>query len=97
MAQKDREAYLNWIISLTESFHASGLYVSVVLPVYADPSFDYKNIAKAVDFVVVSAYGEHYSQTKPGPISSAEWTAGNLDMVLRMLPKEKTIVSIPAY
>lgn len=58
LATTDRDAYTKWILSLTEAFHENGLFVTLTLPMN-HPAFDYENIGRIADVVIIKAYGEH--------------------------------------
>lgn len=58
IAMENRDAYVSWLLSLVESFHEDGLSVIVSVP-FNNPAFDYGNIGKMADMVIVKAYDEH--------------------------------------
>lgn len=58
VSTSDRDAYTDWLLSLTESFHDSDLFVTVSVPVN-NRAFDYANIGRIADTVIVQAYDEH--------------------------------------
>ena len=54
----DRDIYTEWLLSLIKSFHDDSLLVAVNINLN-DTAFDYKNIARMSDAVVLKAYDEH--------------------------------------
>lgn len=54
----DRDAYTNWLLSLTEVFHNNKLYVTVSVPM-DNIAYDYGNIGLIADAVIIKAYNEH--------------------------------------
>ncbi|MDR0403460.1 MAG: glycoside hydrolase [Treponema sp.] len=59
--------------------------------------FDYENIKPLVDRILVMAYDEHWSTSKPGPIASLSWCRNVADYALRVIGRDKLIMGIPFY
>lgn len=89
----DRDAYTDWLLSLTESFHQNNLSVVVSVPMDSE-AFDYENIGHVVDDVIVRAYDEHSLGGQPGPVAGKYWFNTSLDTLLQKLPSSKTIVAV---
>ncbi len=57
----------------------------------------WESAAGICDFIVVMAYDEHGSGSKPGPIASMEWYRGVLADAARAIPREKLVVGLANY
>ncbi|MBD3192609.1 MAG: hypothetical protein GF308_18355 [Candidatus Heimdallarchaeota archaeon] len=60
-------------------------------------AFNYRKIAKIVDFVMVMTYNAHGSWSKPGEIAPISWAKSILSYAQRKIPSEKLFVGIPRY
>jgi len=49
---KDRDIYTDWLISLVDSFHHNGLFVTVGVDLDS-AAYDYPNISRTVDAVII--------------------------------------------
>ena len=58
VSTSDRDVYTDWLLSLTESFHENDLSMTVSVPV-DNRAFDYANIGRMADIIIVKAYDEH--------------------------------------
>jgi len=76
-------------------FASSQLIVSADLE--APKPLDWKAVSNVCDFVVVMAYDEHSSTSKPGPISSINWFRTVIERAKRDIPREKLVVGIANY
>jgi hypothetical protein len=63
----------------------------------ASDVYDYEKIKPLVDRVLVMAYDEHWSGSKPGPIASMEWCRRVAAHALKTIGPEKLIMGIPFY
>jgi hypothetical protein len=62
-----------------------------------DDIFDYEKILPLVDRILVMAYDEHWSTSKPGPIASLAWCRNVASYSLSAIGKEKLIMGLPFY
>jgi spore germination protein YaaH len=62
-----------------------------------DDVYDYAKIAPIVDKILVMAYDEHWSTSKPGPIASMKWCASIAKYSQSVIPEDKLIMGIPFY
>lgn len=60
-------------------------------------AYDLKAIAQSVDFVCLMTYDQHTTWTVPGPVAGWNWTVGNLDYALKVVPPQKLALGIPLY
>ena len=91
-----QKSFLTFLTELTTAFHAQGLTVSVNVP-SDDPIFAYKKIADLVDQVIVMAYDEHWSTSKPGPVASLPWYVKTLRARAAQIPPQKLVVALGSY
>jgi hypothetical protein len=59
--------------------------------------YDYEKIAPLVDRILVMAYDEHWSTSRPGSIASLSWCRRVADYSLSVIGKEKLIMGLPFY
>jgi spore germination protein YaaH len=60
-------------------------------------AFDYQKILPLVDRILVMAYDEHWSTSKPGPIASLPWCKNVADYALKTIGPEKLVMGLPFY
>jgi peptidoglycan-N-acetylglucosamine deacetylase len=86
----DRDLLTQFMKELYQVFHADGLSVSIDVPP-ANEAFDYKELEKYTDQIILMSYDENV--INPGPIASSSWFNKNLEKV----SKEKLIVGLGNY
>ncbi len=96
LAASDRNNYTDWLKRLSAAFHQAGMFVTVDVP-FDDRAYDYDEIGKLADAVVVMAYDEHDANGKPGPIAGIDAIRTGLDRLEKHIPPAKMIVGIGAY
>ncbi|WP_017380287.1 glycosyltransferase [Paenisporosarcina sp. TG-14] len=88
--KSDRDKLTNFMKKLYSTFHASGLLVTIDVPP-DNQAFDYNNLEKYSDRMILMLYDENF--INPGPIASSSWYAESLSKA----SKEKLIVSLGSY
>lgn len=63
----------------------------------ADDIYPYKEIEPLVDRIIVMAYDEHWSTSKPGPVASIDWCERIADYCVKTLPNKKLVMGAPFY
>lgn len=63
----------------------------------ADDVFPYEKIAAISDRVMIMAYDEHWSTSKPGAIASLGWCKKIIEYAVTVIPKEKLVMGLPFY
>jgi hypothetical protein len=58
---------------------------------------DYRRISPLVDRILVMAYDEHWSGSRPGPIAGMEWCRNVAAYALSVIGPEKLIMGLPFY
>ncbi|CAN5832382.1 glycosyltransferase [soil metagenome] len=81
---------------LYETLHAKNLLVTIdVSPDNED--YDYKELAKYNDYVILMAYDQFNDGTEPGPISSQKWIEAKLDWMDDKIDVSKIILGVAGY
>jgi cellulose synthase/poly-beta-1,6-N-acetylglucosamine synthase-like glycosyltransferase/peptidoglycan/xylan/chitin deacetylase (PgdA/CDA1 family)/spore germination protein YaaH len=89
-------AYLSFIQELYSAMQGRNLrlYVNVAA---STPDDELKLIANNSDGIVLMNYDQHEANSEPGPVASQAWFIGNLQRVLKIVPKEKIICAVGSY
>ncbi|HTW81289.1 MAG TPA: glycosyltransferase [Terracidiphilus sp.] len=96
ISDDSQPAYLSFIQALYAQMHAHNLRLYVDVAVATSDS-DLKTIAANSDGIVLMNYDEHQTTSDPGPIASQPWFVGNLQRVLKTVPKGKIICALGNY
>jgi spore germination protein YaaH len=96
IAVKAQPNFQRFVTELYAVLNPKGLSLSVNVPA-DNPAFDYRNLARKVDYLILMLYDEHWSTGAPGPISSLPWLAEVLHQRQRDVPAQKMIVAIGNY
>ena len=62
-----------------------------------EPQFNYANIATIADRILIMAYDEHWSGSKPGPVASMPWCQRVVKFAMEVVGREKLIMGLPFY
>jgi cellulose synthase/poly-beta-1,6-N-acetylglucosamine synthase-like glycosyltransferase/spore germination protein YaaH/peptidoglycan/xylan/chitin deacetylase (PgdA/CDA1 family) len=89
-------AYISFIQALHAQMSARNMQLYVDVAVGTGDK-DMKAIADNSDRIVLMNYDEHQTTSNPGPIASQPWFVGNLQRVLKLVPKEKIICALGNY
>ncbi len=92
-SQKD---FTQFIAELAADLHNSKLKLMVALPA-ADWAYDYADIGKSSDAVVLMNYDQHWRTSAPGPIASQDWFVRNIDAIMKLVPPQKLVMGIANY
>jgi len=96
---RDSALYLDFISEVKA--RAGEKMISVCVPArlkrLSEDVYPYSEIAAACDRVIVMAYDEHWSGSKPGPVASTEWCGKVADYAVSSIPPEKLVMGIPFY
>lgn len=61
-----------------------------------DP-YEYTKLAKIADRIIVMAYDEHWSTSKPGPVASLPWCKEVGKYAKKTIGSEKLVMGLPFY
>jgi len=95
---KDRDAFIEFLRVLKSRI--GGKTLSVAVPARfkgVDDAYDYERIGAAADRVVVMAYDEHWSTSKPGPIASTQWCRNVAAYATAKMRADKLVMGLPFY
>jgi spore germination protein YaaH len=100
---KDKDAFTQFIKELSKQTKANGLVLSVDVSIIAvnsnwSESFDRAALSKAVDYVALMAYDQHWGGSQvSGSVAQLSWVEQSLKRVLMEVPKEKLLLGVPFY
>lgn len=60
-------------------------------------SYDYAGLAEYCDYLMLMAYDESYSGSKPGPVASIAFVERSIRYALGQVSKEKIVLGLPFY
>lgn len=60
-------------------------------------SCDYAGLAEYCDYLMLMAYDESYSGSKPGPVASRSFVERSIQYALSHAPKDKIVLGLPFY
>ncbi|MCX6107255.1 MAG: glycosyltransferase [Proteobacteria bacterium] len=81
---------------LYHELHKRGLILTRDISADLD-SYDLTAVAASSDYVVLMAYDEHYSESKPGPIASPDFVGKVVGNLTKVIPPSKIIMGLAAY
>lgn len=81
---------------LYEQLHKQNLLVTQdVIPFNND--YNFKALSRYNDYLILMAYDESHTETKPGPVSSQQWIQAALENIVKQVPAEKIILGMAGY
>jgi cellulose synthase/poly-beta-1,6-N-acetylglucosamine synthase-like glycosyltransferase/peptidoglycan/xylan/chitin deacetylase (PgdA/CDA1 family)/spore germination protein YaaH len=89
-------AYMSFIAELNADMQARGLHLYVDT-VVATSDDELKQIAANSYGIILMNYDQHEENSDPGPVASQDWFIGNLQRVLKIVPKEKLVCAVGSY
>ena len=89
-------AYLSFIQELYAEMHPRNLHLYVNAAALT-PDDQLRLLAANSDGIVLMNYDQHEANSDPGPVASQTWFIGNLQRVLKLVPKEKIICAVGSY
>ncbi|HEY4156342.1 MAG TPA: glycosyl hydrolase family 18 protein, partial [Puia sp.] len=96
LQEKKNEVLVSFQKELYEKMHARGLMVTQdVTPFNSD--YNFTELAKYNDYVVVMAYDQYTEETQPGPICHQKWIEGAVDDIARRVPSSKLILALAGF
>ncbi|BBH24405.1 hypothetical protein Back11_57500 [Paenibacillus baekrokdamisoli] len=102
VAPEDRAVMTTFITDLSEKLHA----IDAVLAVNVSPdlewdwteAFDYAELGKHADYIVMMGYDEHWSGgTVAGSVASLPFVESAINKLLKAVSNEKVILAMPYY
>lgn len=101
----DRAVLTKFMKELRAALAPSGYRVTMSAPAkYKDAptsawvgAFDYYELGRVCDQVMIMTYDEHTSGTPPGPIASLPWVEKVVKYAVTQMPKRKLLLGVAAY
>ncbi len=88
--------YRQLIADLYAQMHPKNLRLYINVPV-DDDDWDLKFFSAHADGLILMNYDQHEPGSGPGPIASQDWFVRNLQVALKLVPKNKLICAIGNY
>ena len=99
VAADDGDCFVDFLKELRAALPA-WMRLSVALPArmgrVAD-AYEYGRISPIVDRMIIMAYDEHWSTSRPGPVASLPWCSKVADYVMSAVPVNKIVMGLPLY
>lgn len=101
--EADRASYIKFVKLLREKLPEDK---SVSVAVAANPyglsvgwqgSYDYKELGKYADYLMIMAYDEHYESGPSGAVASIDFVEKSIKYALTQVDKEKIVLGLPFY
>ncbi len=95
----DRDSFIEFL-RLLKAGLPQGKVLSVALPARrkkVTDAYDYGVIASIADRVMIMAYDQHWSSSRPGPVASLEWCRAVARYSGKNVPQSKLIMGLPLY
>lgn len=99
LREQEKEPYIDFLKKLKARL-PKGKMLSVAIPARTrdrQDAFDYEQIGKIVDRVIVMAYDEHWSGGTAGAIASGSWCERVASYALEKIPTTKLVMALPFY
>ncbi len=96
---RDGYAFKTFLRDLKKALPADKI-LSVAVPAKrcdTDDVYGYEMVSGIADRVLVMAYDQHWSTSKPGPVASLKWCREVADYSLKTIPKSKLVIGLPLY
>lgn len=103
MTEGSRKWYAEFVKLLREKMPEDKI---VAVSVAANPkgwttgwhgSYDYEELGKYADYIMIMAYDEHYEGGEAGSVASYEFIENSIKYALKYVPKEKIVLGLPLY
>lgn len=94
--EKTNEPLTRFQKELYEALHARNLLVSMDVQAMNE-DYDFEQLAKYNDHVILMAYDQFSDATGPGPISSQKWIEEQLDWMDNRMDASKIILGVAGY
>lgn len=102
---KDRGLYIQFLAELAAQLKPAGYSIIASVPSRISDTnhggwgdnFNYQEVAKYADMVVVMAYDEHTGGSNSGPIASISYVEKVIKYTLSKIPPEKIVLGVAGY
>lgn len=100
LPREQRDHYTHFLTLAKRHFREAGLLLGVAIPPpqgLARDCYNFTEIGKLADTVIVMAYDQHSRTGPPGPIAGYNWVERALEATLEFIPNEKLFLGVPLY
>lgn len=99
ISKEDSEHFWEFLKILKKKLKGKPLSVAVHARVKTleRDAYDYAELSKIVDKIIVMAYDEHWSTSAPGPIASIAWCKKIADYSKTVIPEDKLVMGCHFY
>lgn len=103
VAGDDRANLTAFMRELSQRLKPQGYLISIDVFPKTDESndvaaaYDYTELAKYADKIVIMTYDNHGTWSEPGPIAPVNWVENNLKYALQFIPKNKLYMGVAGY
>lgn len=100
---QDRDNLSSFMQEISSRLKPQGYIISIDVFPKQDESndvsiaYDYAQLAKYADKIMIMTYDNHGTWSKAGPIADINWVENNLKYALNFIPKNKVYIGIAAY
>src|SRR5438270_1722171 len=94
--EKAQPGFQALVSELERDLHARGMKLYLNLPAN-DNDFDYRALAAHSDGIILMNYDQHVPGTGAGPVAAQDWYVQNLQLMLKLIPRQKIIAGIGNY
>ncbi|MEO7045837.1 MAG: glycosyl hydrolase family 18 protein, partial [Ferruginibacter sp.] len=96
LAEKSNQPLTRFQKELYQTLHAKNFLVSIDVQAQNE-DYDFTELAKYNDHVILMAYDQYSDATGPGPISSQKWIEEQLDWMDDKIDASKIILGVAGY
>lgn len=101
----DRSYFITFMSELYDALHPEGYTVTTSVPAKANDNptnswsgaYDYAQIAKYSDQVIIMTYDEHSPDGPAGPVAAINWVKGIVNYAVSVMPASKIILGVASY
>ncbi len=102
---KYKKLFTEFISFLMSEFSAAGINLSLSIPAKTEnhsnsswtTAYDYKNLGKLANKIIIMAYDYHWAGGPPGPVAPLFWVRDVIDYAIMKIPTHKLYLGIPFY
>ena len=94
--EKSQKDFTRFVGELAGALHTANLKLMVCLPA-ADWAYDYADIGKSSDAVILMNYDQHWRTSAAGPIAAQDWFVKNIQAITKLVPPQKLVMGIANY
>lgn len=101
----DRNYYTSFLKELYTQLNSKGFIVTASVPAKTNDNvkaawsgaYDYKEIAKYTDQVIIMAYDEHSPDGASGPVASIDWVKNTIKYATTKMPASRIVLGVASY